>query len=115
MTLFPVSNFTLGLNAEESLYNYNNPKRETLSLSGRTTLTYLWNSSLFLDAFGGYRRLKDSQVPMEQVSEVGLRARYFYRNVEIAPTFQFTSRQRGDTDSREFRVMLQMIRRFSYP
>ena len=115
VTFYPVSNLTLGFNAEETFFNYSDPKRETQSYSGRTTLTYLWNSSLFLDAFGGYRRLNDSQVPMEQITEAGLRARYYYRNIEISPTFQFTNQQRGDTNSREFRVMLQMIRRFSYP
>jgi len=111
----PLSNLTLGFNAEESLYNSSDPKRETLSLSGRATVTYLWNSSLFIDAFGGYRRLNDSQVPTDQVTEAGVRARWYYRKVEISPTFQFTNRQRGDTESREFRLMLQMIRRFSYP
>ena len=115
VTFYPLPTLTLGFNAEEALFNYSNPKRESQSYSGRATLTYAWNSSLFLDAFGGYRRLTDTQVPMEQFTEAGVRARYYYRRVEIAPTFQYTNQRRGDTESREFRAMLQMIRRFSYP
>jgi hypothetical protein len=110
-----LSNLTLGLNAEESFYRYSNPNRASQSFSSRATATYMYQDNLFVDGFAGFRRSQDTEAPTEQVNDVGLRARWRYAQLEISPSVQFSNRKRGDSDSKEFRAIIELIRRFSYP
>jgi len=106
---------TLSLSADESFFDFSNPKRETQTFTTRATLTYIPSPELFVDAFGALRWLEDTLLPRERATEVGLRARWFYRRVEISPSFEFFDRQRGNTDTKDFRATLRLTRRFSYP
>ncbi|HSB68489.1 MAG TPA: hypothetical protein VLT62_04030 [Candidatus Methylomirabilis sp.] len=103
---------TFSLNAEESFYDYQDPDRQVRSLAGRATLTYALNASLFAEALGEIRWLKDTLNPTERNTEITFRLRWLIRRIEVNPTLQFFDRRRGDTDTKEYRVVLQVIRRF---
>ncbi len=103
---------TLTLTAAEAWFDYSLPRRHTRTLSGRATLTYLLGPSLFAEAFAGVRHLKDTLVPTERIIEAGLRVRWMFRKIEVDPTLEFFDRRRGDTDTKDYRAMLHIIRRF---
>jgi hypothetical protein len=102
----------LTLTGDQSFFFFSRPERETRTFGGRATLSYTLDSALFADAFAGIRALRDTTVPSERIIETGLRLRWMYRKVEILPSIEFTDRQRGDTDSKNFHITLRMIRRF---
>ncbi len=103
---------TLTVTAGEAWFDYSLPQRRTQTLNGRATLSYVLGASLIADAFAGISRLKDSMVPTERTIEAGLRVRWTFRKLEVDPTFEFFDRRRGDTDTKDYRVMLHVIRRF---
>ncbi|MBI2529110.1 MAG: hypothetical protein HYV93_24380 [Candidatus Rokubacteria bacterium] len=103
---------TLGLSADGTRAVFSDPERETTSQTARATLTYAVGSTLFVDLSGGLRRLEDSAQPTEELIEARLLARWLFRRVEVAPTFEFLDRQRGGTQTREYRALLKTIRRF---
>jgi hypothetical protein len=102
----------LNLNGEEALFEFKNPDHRTRTITARATLTYALGVSLFAELLGGYRFLRDTLVPIERITEVSLRVRWLFRKLEVDPTIEFFDRQRGDTETREFRGTLRIIRRF---
>jgi hypothetical protein len=106
------SDLTLTLSADQAWFSFSRPERETQTFGGRATLSYALNASLFADAFAGIRALTDSSLPRERITETGLRVRWMYRRVEVLPSIEFFDRRRGDTDTKDFRATLRMIRRF---
>ncbi len=107
-----VRDLRLSLGADEALVDYTDQDRQSRSLTGRGTLTYTLGASLFAEALGAYRWLKDTLLPREQTTEARLRIRWRFRKLEINPTLGFFDRQRGDTDTKEYRATLQIVRRF---
>ncbi|MFQ5852114.1 MAG: hypothetical protein ACE5JU_16205 [Candidatus Binatia bacterium] len=104
---------TLTLSGDESLLSYSRPEdRERRTVGGRATLTYQLGATLFAQAFAGITAFTDTSQPNESVSEANLRIRWMYRRVEVLPSFRFFDRRRGDTDTKEFRATLRLIRRF---
>lgn len=103
---------TLGFNADEARFDFEDPRRETQTVTGRTTLTYAFSARLFGEASGGIRWLKDSLLPTEQTTEASLRVRWLFRRVEVLPTLEFFDRERGETETKEYRATLRLIRRF---
>lgn len=112
MTVSILPDLTLSFSGDEAFFKYENPTREVRSLVGRTTLTYALNASLFADVIGEYRWLKDTLNPTERNTEATFRLRWFVRKLEVNPTLQFFDRRRGDTDTKEYRAVLYLIRRF---
>ncbi len=103
----------LTLTASEALSNYSRPSsRETRLLNSRATVSYRWDADIFSDAFIGMGIFDDTLTLRERTAEAGLRVRWLYRRVEILPSLEFHDRRRGDTDTRDFRAMLRIIRRF---
>ncbi len=102
----------LTLNADQALFSYSEPKRQTRTFGARATLSYTLNATLFADGFAAVRDLMDSTVPNERITEAGVRAQWFFRNVTILPSLGFIDRRRGDTDTKEYRLRLDLIRRF---
>ncbi len=109
-TILP--NLTLTLSADEAWFQYSQPRRQTRTLSGRATLNYALDASLFAEAFGGMRLLKDTLVPTERTLEAGLRVRWTFRRIEVDPTLQFIDRRLGETNTKDYRAILRLIRRF---
>lgn len=103
---------TLTLNADEAWFQYSQPRKQTRTLSGRASVTYLFGATVYAEAFARLLVLKDTQVPTERTAEAGLRVRWTFRKLEIDPTLQFIDRRRGETDTKDFRAILRVIRRF---
>ena len=106
----------LTFHSDQSLTDFSVPeKRQTRVLGGRTILTYIVGAGLFAEVSGGMRDLVDTLLPHERIGDAGLRLRLFIRRLEVSPSFEFVDRQRGNTNTKEYRAMLRVIRRFSYP
>ncbi len=103
---------SLNLAGDEALFKYKDPERETQTVSGHATLTYVFDSRLFADLSAGVRRLRDTLLPTEQAVDVTLRARWLIRDLEVAPTVEFHDLQRGDTETKMYRAVLNVTRRF---
>lgn len=111
--ILPEMNLTLS--ADQTFMSYSRPQRDTLTLAGRATLsyiTYIWGTNIFTEAFAGIRTLATTSMPNERIFETGLRMRGSYRKVEVLPSIEFFDRRRGETDTKDIRIMLRMIRRF---
>ncbi len=104
---------TLSLSAEQAFTDFSNPEgRESRTLAGRATLTYFLEAGLSADAFAAIRDLKDTLLPDERTTEAGLRVRWLIRKLEVNPTLGFIDQRRGDTETKEYRATLHVIRRF---
>ncbi|MGE5302546.1 MAG: hypothetical protein ACM3TN_04410 [Alphaproteobacteria bacterium] len=105
-------NLLLTLNGDESFSFFSRPRQDIQTLNGRATLSYMWGGTLFMDAFVGIRALMETGLPNERITETGLRVRWIYRNVEVLPSVEFFDRQRGNADTKNFHMILRLIRRF---
>ncbi len=68
--------------------------------------------SFFITMFVGLRTFQDSQLPTETVREAGVRARWTYGKLEVTPTFTWSDRERGSTETTDLRFDLTVTRRF---
>lgn len=102
----------LNLNAQQAFFSYSRPRRETQTFTERITLTYALGGNLFADASAGASLLRQSFVPSERTIDAGLRVRWLYRSIEVLPSLEFSDRQRGDADTKQFRLTLRLTRRF---
>ena len=103
---------TLTLTGEESVEYYRSEDRTSQRLAGRALFTWLLPGDLIAEAGAGYQRLQDTLFPTEEVWEARVRVRWRFRKLEVTPAVELYDRQRGDTDTREYRVTVQVIRRF---
>jgi len=78
----------------------------------RADLTYARIANLYAVLFASVEDLEDSLVPDQRTAEFGLQARYRLGKLELNGTLSAIDVERGDTDSREYRVMLRVKRRF---
>jgi len=103
---------TLNLTADEALDDYRGQDRQSRRLAGRATVTYLLGADLLAELVVGAQWLDDTLFPSEEVRAARLRVRWRIRKLEVNPTVEYYDRRRGDTDTREIRAALQVIRRF---
>ncbi len=108
-----LAEMTLAMSGNQTFTDFSRPEgRETRALTGQATLTYTFNTSLTAETYAEIRDLNDTLVEDERTIEAGLRVRWFFRRVEMSPTLTYTNRQRGDTDTDEYRANFRIIRRF---
>ncbi len=112
VSLLILPEMTLNLNGNQAFFEYKNPKRSSTALSGSASLTYALNADLFADALAGIQWLKDSGLPSDRTIQASVRVRWFIGKLELNPELAFADRSRGDTDTKEYRAMLHIIRRF---
>lgn len=106
-------NLYVGLSADQAVFKFTLPRRQDRStFDGRVNLNLALNSELTVSAFFSTRRLEDSLLPDEQITSAGVKARWFFRRVEVNPSLEFTERSLGAGESKEYRVLLRIIRRF---
>ncbi len=108
----PFLDLLLSLSGQESFTEFARPRRRTEALSTRGTLDWSPLTGLFVTGFVGLRLFDDSEVPSETVREAGLRARWTFGKLEVAPTFTWSDRERGATETTDLRVDVRVIRRF---
>ena len=102
----------LRLQADESFTRFTLPRRDSSSVSARAEVDWVPVAGLFITGFVGFRRFLDSQLPTEKVRETGVRARWSFGKLDVAPTFSWTTRERGSTETTDMRVDIRAIRRF---
>jgi hypothetical protein len=105
----------LNLGLEQTITHFPDQHRETRTQAahlGLTYITYIFGSELFVTATGGVRRLSDTVQPDDETAEARLTARWRYRQLEFAPTLEYVERQRGGTETTEYRALFKAIRRF---
>jgi hypothetical protein len=103
---------TLSLSADQALTAFTNPQRKTLSALGTATLSYRPIPDMTSDLFVVFRLLNDNTNDDERFWQVGLRLRWYYRKIEVAPGFEISQLRRGDARTMDFRPGLRLIRRF---
>jgi hypothetical protein len=103
---------TLSLVTDQAWDDYRSQDRRSFRAAGRATLSYLLDTGLLAELTAGAQYLDDTLFPTEEVREARLRVRWRIRKLEVNPTVEYFDRRRGDTDTREFRATLQVIRRF---
>ncbi len=103
----------LTVNGRQSFKDFSFPvDRETDVKTVRATLTYARNTNLYVDVFAGVEDFEDTLVPDERTAELGVQARWRYGKLEVNPSLKVIDVERGDTDSRETRAFVRVIRRF---
>lgn len=103
---------TLNLDADQTTTEFRGQRRQTQSQVARIGLTYILGSGLSVSAIGGVRRLTDTAQPADQTAEARVSLRWHFRKIEVSPSLEYFERQRGETDSTEYRVLIRTIRRF---
>jgi len=105
-------NFTLGLQAEESVTDFTVPVRTSKTRSLRATLDRYAVNGWYVTAFGAMRALEDSEFANETIREAGVRARRTLGKLDVAPSFTWSHFERGTIEARDRRLMLRATRRF---
>lgn len=103
----------LTVNGRQSFKDFSFPEdRETDVKTVRATLTYARNTNLYVDVFAGVEDFEDTLVPDEHLAELGVQARWRLGKLEVNPSLKVIDVEREDTDSRETRAFVRVIRRF---
>ncbi|MFQ5914317.1 MAG: hypothetical protein ACE5JS_14145 [Nitrospinota bacterium] len=103
----------LNISGDQAFSEFSRPRTQSrTTLTGRAALTYSLGAQLFVDTSTAVRYLKDSLAPTERTTEAGLRVRWLFRKLEVNPALEFFDRQRGETNTKEYRATLRIIRRF---
>ncbi|MFQ5524481.1 MAG: hypothetical protein ACE5F5_13070, partial [Acidimicrobiia bacterium] len=112
LSLRPLSDVVLHLNAQESFTDFTLPQRVSERYSGRADLTWTPLPSLFVNGFTRFHVFEDTELPTETLREVGLRVHWRFGKLEVTPTFTWTVRERGTVETADFHGDLRVIRRF---
>lgn len=107
-----IPDLRLQVDAEEWLTRFREQDRQSRSVAGRVTLTWTLDADLLAEAMGGAGWLEDTLFPSERTVGGRLRVRWRFRKLEVNPTLEYASRRRGDTETTEYRLTVQVIRRF---
>ncbi len=78
----------------------------------RGLLTFTRDANFRIELFGEVREYEDTLVPDERHEEVGARALWRLGKLDVRPTIKYIQRRRGDTDLKDHRATLRVIRRF---
>ncbi len=108
----PLLDLLLSLSSQESFTEFTRPRRRSESLSTRGTLDWSPLTGLFVTGFLGLRVFDDSDVPSETIREAGLRARWTFARLEVAPAFTWSDRERGAAETTNLRFDVRVVRRF---
>jgi hypothetical protein len=108
----PLLDLLLSLSSQESFTEFTRPRRRSESLSTRGTLDWSPLTGLFVTGFLGLRVFDDSEVPSETIREAGLRARWTFARLEVAPAFTWSDRERGVAETTNLRFDVRVVRRF---
>jgi hypothetical protein len=99
-------------NGDEAFTTFALPRRKTLSAMGGATFSYSPVPTIVAEIFAVLRMLNDNTSENERSREAGLRLRWYFRKMEILPTFELLDRSYGDRRTMNFHGLLSVIRRF---
>lgn len=75
------------LSGDQYIVEYPGQVRQTNSYLVRGGIDWFTATGVTVSAFGGYRAFHDTSVPGDELIDAGLRLRWTYRNLEVAPSF----------------------------
>lgn len=78
------------LGGDEALVDYPGQNRNSQSYLVRANLDWFTPLGLNLSPFTGYRSYQDSAVPSDQIFDIGVLARWVYRDLEVTPSIAWT-------------------------
>ncbi len=103
----------LSMTASESYTEFSRSLREwQILLAGKASVIYTLNSDLLAEVFTRADYFDDSEDPIDRTIEAGTRVQWFFRQVEVNVSLGFINRRRGETDNKEYKALLRVIRRF---
>jgi hypothetical protein len=108
----PFGGLTVSLTGQETFTDFTLPHRRTTTYSARGDVIWTPRAGLFVNAFAEYRVFDDTEIPSETTRNVGLRARWIVRKLEVVPDVSWTERTRGVVDNTDIRFNVRVIRRF---
>ncbi len=80
----------------------------------RAELTYSRSGNFFGSLFARKQDLEDTRVLDQRTAELGIRARWQLGKLNVDGTISVLDVRRGMSDSRDYRMMLNVRRRFSW-
>ncbi|MBI3782249.1 MAG: hypothetical protein HY270_02490 [Deltaproteobacteria bacterium] len=93
------------MTGDQYLIDYPGQKRHADSYLARANVDWFSELGFSVSAFSGFRAYRDSEIPSDQIIDAGVRLRWSYRNLDIAPSFTWTDYRNRLTDIRgELRV-----------
>lgn len=101
------------VNARQSFTDFSFPEvRETDARVLRATLTYARSASLYAAVYATVEDFDDTLVQPQRTTEAGVEVRWQLGKLEVDPSLRVIDVERGNTDSREYRAIVRVIRRF---
>lgn len=101
----PRADIVAQISGDQYLVDYPGEGRHSDSYLVRGTIDWFSVVGLSVSTFGGYRAFHDTSVPTDELVDAGLRLRWTYRNLEVAPTFTWADYMNRLTDIRgELRI-----------
>jgi hypothetical protein len=88
--------------------------RESELVLLRAELTYGRNGNLFGSLFAALQDLEDTRVIDQRRTELGIEARWQLGKLDVNGTISVRDVERGASDTRDYRAMLHVKRRFSW-
>lgn len=81
---------SIQLSGDQYLVDYVHEDRKSRSYLGRLGLEWHGIEGLSVTPFAGYRSFRDSSATKDDIIDWGVRARWTYRSLQVAPTFVWT-------------------------
>ena len=105
----------LALNGAFSSTSHAFPElRESDLMLLRAELTYGRNGNLLGSLFARKQELEDTRLLDQRTAELGVRARWRFGKLDVNGTISVLDVRRGTSDSRDYRMMINVKRRFSW-
>lgn len=112
LTSMPFQSLTVGVTANEAFFNFSLPKRTRDFYSARWNLSWNPLSSLSLDAYTGVRRLRETDIPRDQLVDFGGRSRWSIGLFDLSFSYSHDLQDVGLVGRTGDLVQLEITRRF---
>jgi hypothetical protein len=86
----PRSDLIAQISGDQYLVDYPGQSRHSTSYLVRGSVDWFTPLGLSVSTFAGYREFHDTSVPSDEIIDSGVRVRWTYHNLEVAPSFIWT-------------------------
>lgn len=100
------------LTLEQAQLDYTQDDHQTWTFVEQMTMTYAPHARLQMEAAFSNQRLSDTVLTDEQITSASLKLRWLLRQLEIHPSVEWFDRRRDDAQTREYRLLVRLIREF---
>lgn len=112
-TLSPRLSLALSGMLSTTSHSFPEPRESDFVLL-RAVLTYRRNGNFFASLFARKQEIEDTRVLDQRTEELGIRTRWRIGKLAVNGTISVLDVQRGTSDTRDYRMMLDVKRRFSW-